>query len=148
MSVTQGNLLVAAIIELVLAGTFFVSKVFRAWNLEGDTRVLLRADLHGLKGRGLVANRDETGNLVDDPPSRSSDTQRSAALDSTVAHLSANPRLQGLSLVAELIRPLRPDLAHTAALEEQLERRLRFDRRNGKFRVLGFLEPQPGTEPT
>jgi DNA-binding transcriptional regulator YiaG len=150
MAITRGNILVASILELVLAGTFFVSNVFRTWNLAPETRVLLRADLHGLKGRGIVANVDETGNLVDVPTSLSSENQRAASINATVAEVTADPKRRALSLVAELVRPLRPDLAQTAALEFQLARRLRFDKGQPGFRTLGFLDNtiQPSAQTT
>jgi DNA-binding transcriptional regulator YiaG len=145
MAITHGNTHAGALLELALAGAFFMRRVVERWQLRPETKVLIRFDLHGMKGRGIVAGEDDpTGMLVDVATQKSNEDHIKVSTNCSVAQLLATPHVVGVNLVRELVIPLRPDLARGDTMKEQLRRRFVFDRRNpARFRSLGFLDSDP-----
>jgi DNA-binding transcriptional regulator YiaG len=147
MSVTHGHIHVGALIELALAGTFFMCRVIERWAVKQDTNVLVRLDLHGMNGRRIVAGGgDPRGMIVDDGKQSAAEDDLTASLKPTAATLKADPVSVGLDLVQELIAPLRVDLANRKSMFEQLEMRRSLDRSNPQdFLSLGFVKSGTGS---
>ena len=138
-AVTHPSVLVGSLLELALAGAFLAREIAKKWEFEKSQHVLMRLDMSGMQGRGIVGQEDASGNLVDRTNRTSNENYLSAENQTTIEKLVEDPAREGLELVAEFVMPLRPDLAQISNLKKQLEHRRAFDQRQGAIRRLGFL---------
>ena len=155
-SVTAGHTHVGSVLELSLALTFFLGRLLKEAPTDArSSSFQLQIDLEGMSKRGIVAYRPERPTGVggwpdlalDEPPRLAPESRLSATITVTAKVLEGNPLAAGMELAAALLQLLRPELATTASIEEQLRRRHFEDTRSPGVRFLGFLDEALGRKP-
>lgn len=140
-SITGGHIHVGSLLEIAGATVFFLRRLARRASL--SPRYQLAIELSGMKGRGVVAQRENLPSdmlLVDSPDREAETDRRRAAIDVDLAEIESWPLAVTYRLIAELLLTLRPDLANPVRLERHLRLRHASDDRRGGTRFLGFLD--------
>jgi serine/threonine-protein kinase HipA len=140
-SITAGHIHVGSVLEISAATVFFIRRLAERVPLAPKYRLTL--DLNGMKGRGVVAQREGMPSdtlLVDHVEKESAEDHRSASIDTDLDTIASSPLAVVYDLVAEGLLDLRPDLANRAKLERHLRLRHASDDRRGGTRFLGFLD--------
>jgi len=140
-SLTRGHIHIASLLEICADVVFFLRRL--GGRIQLAPKYQLTLDLHGMKGRGVVAQREATPSdmiLVDDPEEISDKEHHSTSHDVEIETISSFPLGVVYDLVAETLLDLRPDLADRRQLERQLKLRHASDDRRGRTRFLGFLD--------
>lgn len=147
-SITAGHIHVGSLLEICAAVLFFLRRLAEQVSL--SSRYQLTLEMNGMKGRGVVAQREFVPSdvfLVDEARHESTEEHRAASLSFDLDTMTASPLGVVYDLVAEALLELRPDLATRTALERQLKLRHAFDSRRGDLRFVGFLDDIFGRPP-
>lgn len=140
-SITAGHIHVGSLLEICAATVFFLRRLSERVPLA--PRYELTLALNGMKGRGVVAQREATPSdilLVDEFGPVSAEEHRSASIVAKLETVSSFPLGLVYDLVAEVLLDLRRDLTDRGKLERQLRLRHASDDRRGDTRFLGFLD--------
>ncbi|WP_240360652.1 hypothetical protein [Pyxidicoccus caerfyrddinensis] len=139
---TGGNLHISSLLTIALATTHFLVRMAQYFAIDLSTRYTLGLDLHGMKGRGLVAHNSAYAALVGSPGQRSAEDHLHASITVSLGEIVADPVTHGLRLVGEAAIPLRPDLVSNNALQRELEAACEYEKTTygSSIRALGFLD--------
>lgn len=145
-SITNGHIHIGSVLEICSNAVFFLRNLSRYAAL--SSRYCLRLRLGGMRGRSIVAQPDHLPSdvlRVDGQMPLSSDDQprdhHTAVIEVALNQMIESPLTVVYSLVAEVVREVRPDLADIRRLERQLRYRHASDSRRGGIRFLGYLDP-------
>lgn len=137
-SITSGHTHVGSLLEIALCSTVFLGRLAERAGLAHELVYELRLDLEGMKGRGISAASSHWSRC-DSPITISSENHIHATVNLPLGKIVDAPLDSAYALVGELMLLMRPDLASTSALEQQLRARVTSDA-GGNLRFLAFAE--------
>jgi transcriptional regulator with XRE-family HTH domain len=139
---TDGHTHVGSLLELAACTTVFLTRLADVVRLSRTSRYVLRLDLEGMQGRGIVG-ASSNGHTGDLPNMLSSEKHISASVSCSLEDTKQSPLAIAYSLVAECLLSIRPGLAPREQLEKQLAAWLARDRQR-TARRLGFADALVG----
>ncbi len=137
---TGGHTHVGSLLEIAASTTFFLRRLAERAKLEPSTAYVLSLDLEGMRNRGIVGATN-AWMATDQPRVTSKGPRVRAEVKVPLADIVKAPVDAAYSVVGELLLELRPDLATTAKMKAQLEKRLEADR-GTSLGFVRFLERQ------
>lgn len=136
---THGHTHAGALLELAACATVFLARLAVVAKLDHQWRYVLRMDLEGVRGRGVVAPPTPVSKTLEAPRMRSSERHLAASATCTLREVVDQPIVTACALVSELLVLIRPELASRPLLEKLLRSRVDLDRRREQ-RMLGMLD--------